>query len=221
MSASGILPVESVVTDYKDARLRFYRYRFQADRGTKTALALGLAALTGVAAQIRVPLPFTPVPITLQTFAVLLAGIVLGMRYGGLSQALYVGVGLAGVPWFQSGGAGLGHLLGPTGGYLIGFVAAAAAIGYVIDRYPRARRVPMLLGVLLVANFVVIYGVGLPWLFVWLSVVQGTAVSLMEVLTLGLFPFVPGDVVKLLGAAAVGTAIVPMESYGRETHAQS
>lgn len=216
MRSSGILPVESVVTDYKEARLRFFQYRVGADYRTKTGLALGLAALTGVAAQVRIPLPFTPVPITLQTFAVLLTGIVLGTRYGGLSQALYVGIGLAGVPWFQGGGAGVGHLLGPTGGYLIGFVVAAVGVGYAIDHYPRTRRPPVLLGVLLVANFLIIYGLGLPWLFAWLTVISETSVTLMDGLAMGLFPFIPGDIVKLLGALAVGTAITPMESYGPE-----
>lgn len=203
---------ETAVADYKDARLRFFRYRSQADVATNTVLAIALAALTGVAAQIRVPLPFTPVPITLQTFAVLLAGIVLGMRFGGLSQALYIGIGLAGVPWFQGGGAGVGHLLGPTGGYLLGFVAAAGFVGYVIDRYAWTRRLPALVAVLLIANFVVIYGFGLPWLYVWLTG-TGSSVTLLDSLAMGLFPFVPGDILKLLGAVAIGKAIIPMESY--------
>lgn len=209
-------PVERLVSGYKHARLRFYRYRHDADVASKLALALALAALTGVAAQVRIPLPFTPVPITMQTFAVLLAGIVLGLEYGGLSQAIYVGVGIAGVPWFQGGGAGVGHLLGPTGGYLVGFVAAAAAIGYVIDRYPHTRRLRYLVAALFVVNFAVIYGFGLPWLFAWLTLVEGTSVTLMQVLTMGLFPFVPGDVVKLVAAALVGAAVTPMESYGAE-----
>lgn len=206
----------SVILDrYRRARHRFYEYREAADTGSMVALALGFAGLTGVAAQVRVPLPFTPVPITLQTFAVLLAGIVLGAGYGGLSQALYVGVGLAGVPWFQGGGAGVSHLLGPTGGYIVGFVAAAALVGYATDRFARARRLPGLLAVLAIGNFVIIYGFGLPWLFGWLTVVQGSAVSLSELVTLGLLPFVPGDVVKLLGATAVGRAVAPTESLGR------
>lgn len=205
--------LEPIVADFTNARFRFFRYRHRADIVTNTALALALAAVTGVAAQIRVPLPFTPVPITLQTFAVLLTGIVLGMRFGGLSQALYVGIGLAGVPWFQGGGAGLGHLLGPTGGYLLGFVAAAAFIGYVIDRYPMSRRVPALVVVLCVANFVVIYGFGLPWLYLWLTVISGGSVTAVETLTMGLLPFVPGDVIKLIGAVAIARAIVPIEPY--------
>lgn len=199
--------------NFRIARLRFFRYRRNADLVHKTALALGFAALTGVAAQIRIPLPFTPVPITMQTFAVLLAGIVLGMRFGGLSQALYVGIGSAGVPWFQGFGAGVGHLAGPTGGYLVGFAIAALAIGYVIDRYPESRRFPVLVGVLLLANGLIIYGFGLSWLYLWLTVLSGATVTIPEVLTMGFFPFIPGDVVKLLAAAAIGSAVTPGESY--------
>lgn len=216
MSPGNHSRVHHLVVEYKTARLRFYRYRHQADVGPKLALAVGLAALTGIAAQVRIPLPFTPVPITLQTFVVLLAGIVLGLEYGGLSQAIYVGVGVAGMPWFQGGGAGAGHLLGPTGGYLVGFVVAAAAIGYLVDRYRRIRRFRYLVAVLFVINFVVIYGLGLPWLFAWLTLVEGSAVTLTQLLTMGLFPFVPGDIVKLVGAALVGTAVIPMEHYGAE-----
>lgn len=199
---------------YRSVRRRFHVYRRQADVVRLTALALGFAALTGVLAQIRIPLPFTPVPITLQTFAVLLAGVVLGSQWGGLSQALYVAIGLGGMPWFQGGGAGLGHLLGPTGGYLVGFVVAAVVVGYVTDRFARARQLPWLVVVLSAANFTVIYGVGLPWLYVWLTAVQGSAVSIGQLLTLGLFPFVPGDLVKLVGAIAVARAVVPRESFG-------
>lgn len=208
-------PGHASLDRYRTARHRFHAFRREADLVWTAALALGFAALTGLAAQVRVPLPFTPVPITLQTFAVLLAGIALGGRAGGLSQALYVAIGLGGVPWFTGGGAGVGHLLGPTGGYLVGFVAAAAAVGYLTDRFAGARELPALLGILAVANFVVIYGFGLPWLYVWLSVVGGQPVSLGQLLTMGLLPFIPGDVVKLLGATAVGRAVAPQQSLGR------
>lgn len=201
-----------LVAQYKTARRRWYRYRYEADFFRKLGLAVALAALTGIAAQVRVPLPFTPVPVTLQTFAVLLAGIALGSEYGGLSQAIYVTGGVAGVPWFQGGGAGIGHLFGPTGGYLLGFVAAAAAIGYLVDRFPGVRRLRILVIVLFFVNFIVIYGLGLPWLYGWLTLVQGSSVSLTQLLTMGLFPFIPGDLVKLVAAALVGTAITPLES---------
>ncbi|MFB6354858.1 MAG: biotin transporter BioY [Halobacteriales archaeon] len=208
------VPVGGPLARYRAVRGRFYAYRERATTGRMVALAIGFAGLTGVAAQLRVPLPFTPVPITLQTFAVLLAGIVLGAGYGGLSQALYVGLGLAGVPWFRGGGAGIGHLLGPTGGYIVGFVAAAGLVGSVTDRYAGARRLPALLVVLAVADFVVIYGFGLPWLYAWLTLVEGTAVDVGRLLALGLLPFVPGDVVKLLAATAVGRTIAPRTTLG-------
>lgn len=207
-------PAPTSIDRYRSARRRFHVYRREADVARLTALALGFAVLTGLAAQIRIPLPFTPVPITLQTFAVLLAGVVLGSQWGGLSQALYVAIGLGGVPWFQGGGAGVGHLLGPTGGYLVGFVAAAVVVGYVTDRFSGARRLPGLVVVLFLANFAVIYGFGLPWLYVWLTAVQGSAVSVGQLLTLGFLPFVPGDLVKLVGATAVARAVVPRESFG-------
>lgn len=195
--------------EYRNARRRFFRYPREAALDRKVGLAFGFAALTGLAAQVRIPLPFTPVPITLQTFAVLLAGMVLGARWGGASQALYAGLGAAGVPWFTGATAGIATILGPTGGYIVGFVVAAVVVGLATDMDPRFRRFPGLIGVLLVANFVAIYGVGLPWLFGWLTLVTGAPVTTMELLTMGLFPFVVGDLVKLAGAAAVARAILP------------
>jgi biotin transport system substrate-specific component len=214
MSHGDTLAWNDAFDGYRNARLRAFRYPREAALGRKVALAIGFAALTGLAAQVRIPLPFTPVPITLQTFAVLLAGMVLGARWGGTSQVLYAGLGAAGVPWFTGATAGLASILGPTGGYIVGFVVAAVAVGYATGRAPRFRRFPALLGVLLVANFVVIYGVGLPWLWGWLSFVKGAPVTTMELLTMGLFPFVAGDVVKLLGATAVARAILPADVDG-------
>lgn len=191
------------------ARLRYHSFRREAHVATMVGLSLGMAALTGLAAQVRIPLPFTPVPITMQTFAVLLAGVVLGARYGGLSQLLYGGLGVAGVPWFQSLGAGLGHLLGPTGGYLVGFVAAAAFVGLVVDRFPVARRLPVLLGVLAVANGLLLYGFGASWLYLWSNLLAGDAVGVRETLAMGVAPFLAGDAVKLVAAAVLGTALLP------------
>lgn len=204
---------DRAATRFRSLRLEFFEFRARASVLTQVSLALGFAGLTGLAAQIRIPLPFTPVPITLQTFAVLLAGVVLGLRTGALSQALYVGIGLAGVPWFQGAGAGLGHLLGPTGGYLVGFVAAAAVVGWLTGRSSRFRRLPALLVVLGFGNLL-IYAVGLPWLYGWVAAVQGYPPGLLELLTLGLFPFVLGDLVKLGGAAAVARVITPREAVG-------
>lgn len=201
----------TLVDRFRARRSSFYRYRRDADVAHAVALALGVAALTGLAAQVRIPLPFTPVPITLQTFAVLLAGVALGARWGGLSQALYVGLGAGGVPWFTGWGGGAAHLAGPTGGYLVGFVVAAAFVGWSLDRFPAARRGARLVGVLLVANFGVIHVLGLGQLWVWLTVVEGSPVTVVELLGLGSLPFVPGDLVKLLAAAAVARVATPME----------
>lgn len=200
---------------YKRLRHRFYEYRYDADVLRKTMLALGFAAITGLAAQIRIPL--TPVPITLQTFAVLLSGIALGARWGGASQAAYAGLGAAGVPWFAGMSAGLTTVLGATGGYILGFVVAATVLGYVTDRYLRARRFPVLVAVLFVVNFGIIYGFGLPWLYAWMTITTGAPPTVSTVLTAGLLPFIPGDIVKLLGAAAVGTVITPVTGFGPET----
>jgi len=90
---------------------------------------VGFALLTVIGAKIRVPLPFTPVPGTLQTIPVLLAGILLGARAGASSQILYLSLGMAGIPVFALAGAGPAYLLGPTGGFLPGFVAAAFVTG--------------------------------------------------------------------------------------------
>jgi biotin transport system substrate-specific component len=187
-----------------------YEYRREADVLETLLLVGGFAALTGLAAQVRIPLWFTPVPITLQTFAFLLAGLVLGARYGGLSQGLYVGGGALGVPWFQSMGAGLGHIAGPTGGYLVGMLLSTLFVGYVVDRFHVREELPALLGVLAVANALV-YVVGLPWLFVWSTAITGGSIGGWELLTMGLFPFVAGDVVKLVGAAGVGRLFAPPE----------
>lgn len=205
----GVLPTRLVT-----ARRRLFRYRRGASVAEKAALAGGFAVLTGLGAQLRIPLSFTPVPITLQTFSVLLAGVVLGARWGGASQGLYAGLGAAGVPWFAGAAGGVSHLLGPTGGFIIGFVLAATLVGYVADRYAWARRPVGLVALLTVANFGVIYGVGLPWLYGWLTLVQGDTLTLVGLLELGLFPFIAGSIVEMLAAAAVGTAVTPGESLG-------
>lgn len=221
MSSEPILSPAGVWLEYKRARRRFFTYRTQATVIQKVTLATGFAALTGVAAQLRIPLPFTPVPVTLQTFAVLLTGVALGARWGASSQALYAGLGAAGVPWFAGMAGGLGTIVGPTGGYIVGFVLAAGFIGYVTDTYPWSRRVHVLTGLFVVANFGIIYGVGLPWLFGWLTLIKGATPSIMDVLTMGLFPFVPGDIVKLVAAAGIGQAITPGHSFGPDAQPQS
>ncbi|HJW88180.1 MAG TPA: biotin transporter BioY, partial [Dehalococcoidia bacterium] len=91
----------TLLSSYVDLRYRLFRSRDQAGLVYKVLLALGVAGLTGLAAQVRIPLPWSPVPITAQTFVVLLSGVMLGRWWGGASLALYAGLGALGVPWFN------------------------------------------------------------------------------------------------------------------------
>ncbi|MHC5035284.1 MAG: biotin transporter BioY, partial [Planctomycetota bacterium] len=142
---------------YRAFRHRAFSWRRELSVLAKVALAFEMAAITGLLAQVRIPI--SPVPITGQTFAVLLAGVMLGGLYGGLSQVIYVGLGAAGLPWFAGFSGGFGILTGVTGGYLAGFIAAAGLIGFVCDRCPRARRFWPQLALMAVAS-VIIYAFG-------------------------------------------------------------
>ena len=142
-------------------------------------------------AQVRIPLPFTPVPITGQTFAVLLVGAVLGSRRGAASLLLYLITGIAGLPFFAGGTSGLPALLGPTGGYLIGFVAAAYLVGVLAARGLDRRILSALLAFL--AGEVIIYVCGVAWLSVFLGI--------QRAIVAGFLPFIIGDAIKLVAAA--------------------
>ena len=161
----------------------------------RAALVVGFALLTALGAQVRIPLPFTPVPLSLQTFAVLLAGLVLGGGSGALSQAVYVAVGTLGAPVF-AGGAGTAWLFGPTGGYLMGFVLAALLVGQLSRALDARQRPWRLLGVL-AAGIVAVYVPGV----IWLALLTG--MGLGKAVVFGALPFVPGDVLKALLAATV------------------
>jgi len=124
---------------YKYARYNSFKWRYELNLLYKITLAIGFACLTGLLAQFRFYLPGSPVPITGQTFAVLIAGILLG-KWGGISQGMYVGFGAMGVPWFAGMNAGLAYLLGPTGGYIIGFIFAAFK-GGMTGLFPMIMRV--------------------------------------------------------------------------------
>jgi len=201
---------------YFRARYLFFKWRYSLSLVNKTALALGMAFLTGLVAQIRIFLPWTPVPITGQTFAVLLAGVLLGKRWGGVSQAIYVVMGAAGIPWFANFSRGFGVLFGPTGGYLIGFILAALFIGHFTDKYIRARGFLSMFGLMLFANFVLIHGLGLLQLELWFYITKATKLTLCKLLKIGTLPFIVGDIIKITLAAALAKAITPKESYNGE-----
>ena len=157
------------------------------------ALVVGGSLVVAMSAQVAIPLPFSPVPISAQTLAVLLMGALLGSRRGALCLATYVLEGAAGLPVFAGGRGGIVHLLGPTGGYLVGFIAAAFAVGLLAER-GWDRRVSTTLLMMLLGN-ALIYVFGLPWL--------ARFVGGERVLALGLLPFIPGDLLKLTLSAAL------------------
>lgn len=197
------------MTTMTQTRNNYYAWRDQSSILQKCILALAMAAFTGLFAQIRIPLLSTPVPITGQTFAVLMSGVVLGRKWGGVSQALYVGLGVAGLPWFAGMGFGMTQILGPTGGYLVGFILASWFLGEMIDRRPDLRAFFPLVGLMWFASFVLIQVPGLMGLALWLSLVKGQSATFTEVVSMGMLPFVIGDVMKILLAASLARALVP------------
>jgi biotin transport system substrate-specific component len=151
------------------------------------SLVAGFSLLIALSAQVVIPLPFTPVPVTLQTFAVILTGCLLGSGRGALAALAYLAEGSIGLPFFSGGTSGLAHLLGPTGGYLAGCVAAAFAAGALVER-GLARRWAGRLATLVAADLVVfVFGV------TWLAAFTG----LGKALALGFVPFVAGDALKI------------------------
>ncbi len=171
--------------------------RGRAGVAARAAAVVGGSLLVALLAQLRVPLPFTPVPITGQTLGVLLVGAALGPGLGAAAMGLYLLEGALGLPVFAGGAGGWSvlQLASATGGYLWGFVAAAAVVGALArrgwDRSLRGAIAAMFVGE------VVLYAVALPWLMAALGISLGRA------LALGLAPFVPGDVAKLLLAAGL------------------
>jgi biotin transport system substrate-specific component len=161
-------------------------------------LIVGGAACVALCAQIAVALPFTPVPLTGQTLAVLLTGAALGASRAGLSMLLYIAVGVLGLPVFASDGSGWAALSGPTAGYLMGFVAAAVVAGRMAERRWDRRFASALCA--MVVGSVLIYAFGCGWLAVSLGVSPARALSL------GLYPFLVGDLIKL----ALGAAMLPL-----------
>ena len=150
-------------------------------------LSLGFAIVTALSAQIRVVIPISPVPITGQTFVVLLAGLVLGSTFGAVSMLMYLFIGMSGLPFFSAGVAGLAILKSPTIGYIIGFFLAANVIGRFANK--------PILGIALGSVLIYICGV------VGLILILNTSVS--NAITIGVVPFIIGDVIKSIIAITV------------------
>ncbi len=205
-----------ITARFNDAKYAAFRWRHELSIPKKLALALVMVAVTALLAQLKFPLPWSPVPITGQTLGVLLAGVLLGQWWGGISMGLYAVLGVVGLPLFAGWSHGLSVLAGPTGGYIIGFVLASLFLGYFSDKYVRSRSFLVMLGLMLFANFVLIYIPGLVQLNRWLVTVKGQSVGLVQLLTMGLIPFLPGDITKAVAAAGIARGITPKKAFNGE-----
>ncbi|MFJ9676890.1 biotin transporter BioY [Streptomyces sp. NPDC101194] len=174
------------------------RHRYAVD----AALVVGGAALTGIAAQIAVPVPGSPVPVTGQTFAALLVGTALGARRGFLSLAVYALVGMAGMPWFSEGTSGAGF---PSFGYVLGMLLAATVVGGLARR-GGDRSVLRTAGTMVLGS-AIIYAVGVPYLAL------ATGMSASAAIAVGLVPFLLGDALK--AALAMGALPAAWKLIGR------
>ena len=155
------------------------------------ALIIGGSILLALSARISFYLPFSPVPITGHSFAVFLIGMLFGSYRGALTVLTYVMAGAGGLPVFAGAGAGLAYLAGPTGGYLLGFVAAAYVTGALAERGWDRHFLTAVLAMVIGNIFVFVPGVS------WLAIYSGWDQSL----SLGLYPFIPGDIIKTFLAA--------------------
>ena len=168
-----------------------------------TACASLLAALTAVGAFIAIPIG--PVPIVLQNLFVYLTGLLLGSKWGFTGMAVYLLAGACGLPVFSGGKGGIGHLIGPTGGYLVGFLPAVYIIGWITERAEKKGLADILA---MICATAVIYSCGLAWLKLI------TGMTLAKTLAVGMLPFLIGDAVKIAAAAALAKALRPRMKTG-------
>jgi len=173
------------------------------------SLAVVFSLLTALAAQIVIPIG--PVPITGQTFAVLLTGALLGSRLGSMAMIIYLFEGAVGLPFFYSGGSGLGHILGPTGGYLVAFPAAAFITGAFAENGWDKRFLTAVAA--MAVGSIVILAAG--WL--WFSLLMNT--NPLAAFKVSVAPHIAGDIIKIVLAAAVlptGWAVLKRKASGRD-----
>lgn len=167
------------------------------------AYASLLAALTAVGAYISIPIG--PVPIVLQSLFILLAGLLLGRLWGAVSVGIYLTAGLFGLPVFAGGAGGIGRFLGPTGGYLIGFLPAVYITGLISGK--SKNRVPVDV-LAMVCGTLIIYASGISWL----KIVTG--MELNKAVAVGMIPFLPGDAIKIAAAAFIVRSVRPLIGNG-------
>ena len=185
--------------------LATYADRTDMRTAIRVASVLLMATLTAAAAQVSIPLPFTPVPFTLQPMVVLLGGAALGARLGMASQVLYLAAGIAGLPVFAASPVlphGALRLFGPTGGYLMSYPFAAFVAGWLAERGFDRRYFTSVVAMAL--GLAVVFACGVTWLALF---ARPAGVGFAAALRAGLYPFLPADIMKLFVGAAVMPAV--------------
>ena len=162
----------------------------------QVALVIGASLLVAGCARLTLPLPFTPIPLTVQNLGVLLVGLLLGSRRGAAAMALYLAEGAAGLPVFSAGASGFSYLTGATFGYLVAYPAVAFLAGWIGERYPSFRGY---LGAAFVAE-TLLFASGIGWLL-------AMGIPLKQAAAFGLYPFVFAEVIKVMVAAAVANRL--------------
>lgn len=165
------------------------------------------AALIIVGGYISIPLPIGPVPIVLADFFVMVAGLFLGWKYGLVCVAMYLGLGALGLPVFAGGRAGLVVLIGPTGGFLLGYLLLVVAVGLISSKGKKVTATDVINLIALIIGNILLYLVGVPWLKVVAHLSWGAAWAA------GLVPFIIGIVIKIAAAVALGRVLVPRFKY--------
>lgn len=166
------------------------------DGALQVALVVGASLFVALCARVTLPLPFTPVPLTLQNFGVLLVGLTLGSRRGFAALALYLVEGASGMPVFNPAGlGGVAQLLGPTGGFLLAYPFVAGLAGWIMERGKRTFARALTAGLL---AEIVLFAGGLSWLAILTH-------SFAQAVRFGLYWFVFAEVIKVMSAAAIAT----------------
>ena len=156
------------------------------------------AAITSVLSQISIPLPFTPVPLNLATLSVILSGAILGKSGGAISQIVYTLLGTIGLPVFANLSAGIGIIIGPTGGYIIGYIIAAFIVGLILEK---SNKNIIIYIVSMSIGLTTCYILGTAW-FMYI-----TKSNLVASLTMCVIPFIPGDIIKVILASILAKRV--------------
>ena len=172
---------------------------------TRSMILVSLfTALTAIGAFIKIPVG--AVPITLQFMFIALGAILLGPKLGALSQIIYVVLGLIGIPIFTEGG-GLGYIFKQSFGYLLGFILGAYVIGYIVSKYKKPNFFAIFAAC--IAGVIVVYAIGVPYLYIILKYVVGANISFYKALQIGFIVFIPGDILKSVVTALIGVKVIP------------